>query len=1062
MAKFFIDRPIFAWVIAIILMLAGIASIFTLPIAQYPTIAPPSVQISATYPGASAKTVENTVTQVIEQQMSGLDHLLYLSSTSDDSGTATITLTFAAGTNPDIAQVQVQNKLQLATPLLPQVVQQLGTKVTKSSASFLLVMAFVSEDGSMSKYDLANYVASNVEDPVSRIDGVGTVTLFGTQYAMRVWLDAAKLNNYALTPVDVINALQAQNVQVAGGQLGGTPSIPGQALQATITEATLLQTPEQFGNVLLKVNQDGSRVRMKDVARIELGGENYNVDTKYNGAPTAGFGIQLATGANALATAKAVRAKIDELSKYFPHGLVVKYPYDTTPFVRLSIEEVVKTLLEGIVLVFLVMYLFLQNLRATLIPTIAVPVVLLGTFAIMGLVGFSINVLSMFGLVLAIGLLVDDAIVVVENVERVMAEEGLSPVQATRKAMDQITGALVGVALVLSAVFVPVAFSGGSVGAIYRQFSLTIVAAMVLSVLVALILTPALCATILKPIPQGHHEEKKGFFGWFNKWFDRSRDKYHSGVHHVIKRSGRWLIIYLVVIVAVGLLFARLPKSFLPDEDQGTMFVLVQTPAGSTQETTARTLATVSDYLLKDEKNIVESVFTVNGFSFAGRGQNSGLVFVRMKDYSQRQHADQKVQALVGRMFMHFAPYKDALIFPVNPPSIPELGTASGFDFELQDRGGLGHDALMAARNQLLGMAAQDPTLAQVRPNGLNDTPQFKVDIDREKALALGVSAASIDQTFSIAWASSYVNNFLDTDNRIKKVYVQGEPLFRMKPEDLSVWFVRNGSGGMVPFSAFATGHWTYGSPKLERYNGISAVEIQGAAAPGKSTGQAMTAIEAIAKKLPAGIGYEWTGLSFQERQSGSQAPILYGISILVVFLCLAALYESWSIPFAVIMVVPLGVLGALLAVTLRGLENDVFFQVGLLTTVGLSAKNAILIVEFARELQQGGGMGPVEAALEAARLRLRPILMTSLAFILGVLPLAISNGAGSASQHAIGTGVIGGMLTATFLAIFMIPMFFVVIRAKFSGEKEDPDVALQHYNEHHPHDPQGGGGSAS
>ncbi|MEQ5839670.1 multidrug efflux RND transporter permease [Paraburkholderia acidicola] len=1062
MAKFFIDRPIFAWVIAIILMLAGIASIFTLPIAQYPTIAPPSVQISATYPGASAKTVENTVTQVIEQQMSGLDHLLYLSSTSDDAGTATITLTFAAGTNPDIAQVQVQNKLQLATPLLPQVVQQLGTKVTKSSASFLLVMAFVSEDGSMSKYDLANYVASNVQDPVSRIDGVGTVTLFGTQYAMRVWLDAAKLNNYALTPVDVINALQAQNVQVAGGQLGGTPSVPGQALQATITEATLLQTPEQFGNVLLKVNQDGSRVRMKDVARIELGGENYNVDTKYNGAPTAGFGIQLATGANALATAKAVRAEIDRLSAYFPHGLVVKYPYDTTPFVRLSIEEVVKTLLEGIVLVFLVMYLFLQNLRATLIPTIAVPVVLLGTFAIMGLVGFSINVLSMFGLVLAIGLLVDDAIVVVENVERVMAEEGLSPIEATRKAMDQITGALVGVALVLSAVFVPVAFSGGSVGAIYRQFSLTIVAAMVLSVLVALILTPALCATILKPIPQGHHEEKKGFFGWFNKWFDRSRDTYHSGVHHVIKRSGRWLIIYLVVIVAVGLLFARLPKSFLPDEDQGTMFVLVQTPAGSTQETTARTLANVSDYLLKDEKNIVESVFTVNGFSFAGRGQNSGLVFVRMKDYSQRQHADQKVQALVGRMFMHFASYKDALIFPVNPPSIPELGTASGFDFELQDRGGLGHTALMAARNQLLGMAAKDPTLAQVRPNGLNDTPQFKVDIDREKALALGVSAASIDQTFSIAWASSYVNNFLDTDNRIKKVYVQGEPLFRMKPEDLDVWFVRNGAGGMVPFSAFATGHWTYGSPKLERYNGISAVEIQGAAAPGKSTGQAMTAIEAIAKTLPVGIGYEWTGLSFQERQSGSQAPILYGISILVVFLCLAALYESWSIPFAVIMVVPLGVLGALLAVTLRGLENDVFFQVGLLTTVGLSAKNAILIVEFARELQQNGGMGPVEAALEAARLRLRPILMTSLAFILGVLPLAISNGAGSASQHAIGTGVIGGMLTATFLAIFMIPMFFVVIRAKFSGEKEDPDAALQHYNEHHPHDPQGGGGSAS
>ncbi|MFL9963919.1 efflux RND transporter permease subunit [Paraburkholderia sediminicola] len=1058
MAKFFIDRPIFAWVIAIILMLAGIASVFTLPIAQYPTIAPPAVQISATYPGASAKTVENTVTQVIEQQMSGLDHLLYLASTSDDSGTATITLTFAAGTNPDIAQVQVQNKLQLATPLLPQAVQQLGTKVTKSSSSFLLVMAFVSEDGSMSKYDLANYVASNIQDPISRIDGVGTVTLFGSQYAMRIWLDANKLNNFGLTPVDVQTALQAQNVQVAGGSLGGTPSVPGQVLQATITQATLLNTPEQFGNILLKVNTDGSQVRLRDVSHIELGGENYNFDTKYNGQPTAGFGIQLATGANALATAKAVRAKVAELSKYFPHGLVVQYPYDTTPFVRLSIEEVVKTLLEGIVLVFLVMYLFLQNLRATLIPTIAVPVVLLGTFAIMGIVGFSINVLSMFGLVLAIGLLVDDAIVVVENVERVMQEEGLSPRDATRKAMDQITGALVGVALVLSAVFVPVAFSGGSVGAIYRQFSLTIVAAMVLSVLVALILTPALCATILKPIPKGHHETATGFFGWFNRTFNKSRDKYHSGVHHVIKRSGRWLIIYMVVIFAVGLLFVKLPKSFLPDEDQGTMFVLVQTPSGSTQETTARALKDVSDYLRNEEKSIVESTFTVNGFSFAGRGQNAGLVFVRMKDYGLRQHSDQKVQALVGRLYMHFASYKNATVFPVNPPSIPELGTAAGFDFQLQDRAGVGHAKLMEARNMLLGLAAKDPTLAQVRPNGLNDTPQFKVSIDHEKASALGVSLATIDQTFSIAWASQYVNNFLDTDGRIKKVYLQGDAPFRMKPEDVNVWFVRNNAGAMVPFSAFASTEWTYGSPKLERYNGISSVEIQGAAAPGKSTGQAMTAMEALVAKLPAGVGYEWTGLSLQERQSGSQAPILYGISILVVFLCLAALYESWSIPFSVIMVVPLGVIGALLAATLRGLENDVFFQVGLLTTVGLSAKNAILIVEFARELQQGEGMGPIEAALEAARLRLRPILMTSLAFILGVMPLAISNGAGSASQHAIGTGVIGGMLTATFLAIFMIPMFFVVIRAKFGGEKEDPDEALAHYNQHHPHDPQGGG----
>ncbi len=1027
MAKFFIERPIFAWVIAIILMLSGIASIFTLPIAQYPTIAPPAIQISATYPGASAITVENTVTQVIEQQMSGLDHLLYLSSTSDDSGTATIILTFSAGADPDIAQVQVQNKLQLATPLLPQAVQQLGTKVTKSSSSFLLVMAFNSTDGSMNKYDLANYVASKVEDPVSRINGVGTVTLFGSQYAMRIWLDATKLNNFSLTPVDVKNAVTNQNVQVAAGGLGGTPAAPGQMLQATITEATLLQTPEQFGNILLKVNSDGSQVRIKDVARIELGGEDYNTETKYNGQPTAGFGVQLATGANALNTANAVRAKIDDLSKYFPSGLVVKYPYDTTPFVKASIEEVVKTLIEGIVLVFLVMYLFLQNLRATLIPTIAVPVVLLGTVAVMGIVGFSINTLSMFGLVLAIGLLVDDAIVVVENVERVMAEEGLSPKEATRKAMDQITGALVGVALVLSAVFVPVAFSGGSVGAIYRQFSLTIVAAMILSVLTALILTPALCATLLKPIDKDHHVEKKGFFGWFNRTFTKSQDKYHSGVEHVIKRSGRWLIIYLVVIAAVGYLFVRLPKSFLPDEDQGTMFVIVQTPPGSTQERTAKVLADISDWLLNDQKDIVDAAFTVNGFSFAGRGQNSGLVFVRMKDYAQRRHEDQKVSALVGRMFGHFAGYKDAMIFPVNPPSIPELGTASGFDFELEDRAGVGHEKLTDARNMLLGMASKDPTLAQVRPNGLNDTPQFKVDVDREKANALGVTASDIDQTFSIAWGSAYVNNFLDIDNRIKKVYVQGDAQFRMNPEDLNDWYIRNSSGGMVPFGAFGYGKWIFGSPKLERYNGISAMEILGAAGPGKSTGQAITALEAIATKLPAGIGYEWTGLSLQERQSGSQAPMLYGISILVVFLCLAALYESWSIPFSVIMVVPLGILGALLASTLRGLENDVFFQVGLLTTVGLSAKNAILIVEFARDLRQQG-MGVVEAALEAARQRLRPILMTSLAFILGVFPLAISNGAGSASQHAIGTGVIGGMLTATFLAIFMIPMFFVVI----------------------------------
>ncbi|WP_448169045.1 efflux RND transporter permease subunit [Burkholderia ambifaria] len=1040
-------------------MLAGIASIFSLPVSQYPNIAPPAIQITSSYPGASAKTVEDTVTQVIEQQMSGLDNFLYMSSTSDDSGNSTITITFAPGTNPDVAQVQVQNKLSLATPILPQVVQQLGLQVTKSSNNWLLWFAFNSEDGSMSKDDLTNYVASHVLDPLSRTNGVGRTFLLGSQYAMRIWLDPNKLTNFELTPADVTAAISAQNVQVAAGQLGGTPAKPGTMLQATLTEATLLRTPREFENILLKVNQDGSQVRLKDVGRVALGSENYTFDTKYMGQPTAGLGIQLATGANALATAKLLKSQVEALSKYFPPGMVVHYPYDTTPFVKLSIEEVVKTLIEGIVLVFLVMYLFLQNLRATIIPTIAVPVVLLGTFAIMGLAGFSINTLSMFGLVLAIGLLVDDAIVVVENVERVMVEEGLSPKEATKKAMEQITSALVGVALVLSAVFVPVAFSGGSVGAIYRQFSLTIVSAMVLSVLVALILTPALCATILKPVPQGHHEEKKGFFGWFNRTFDRNRDRYTGGVHHVIKRSGRWMLIYLVVIVAVGFLFVRLPKSFLPDEDQGYMFMIVQTPSGSTQETTGVTLDNITEHMKTAEKDTVDSVFTVNGFSFAGRGQNAGLVFVKLKPYEQRQRASQKVAALIERTAAHYSRYKDAVVIPFNPPSIPELGTAAGFDFELTDNAGLGHDALMAARNQLLGMAAKDPTLALVRPNGLNDTPQYKVDIDREKANALGVTASAIDQTFSIAWASQFVNNFLDTDGRIKRVYVQSDAPFRMTPEDMNIWYVRNSSGGMVPFSSFATGHWTYGSPKLERYNGISAIEIQGQASAGKSTGQAMAAMEALASKLPEGIGYSWTGLSFQEIQSGSQAPILYAISILVVFLCLAALYESWSIPFSVIMVVPLGVIGALLAATMRGLENDVFFQVGLLTTVGLSAKNAILIVEFARELQQTEKMGPIEAALEAARLRLRPILMTSLAFILGVMPLAISNGAGSASQHAIGTGVIGGMITATFLAIFMIPMFFVKIRAIFSGEKEDVDDALRLAQEHSHHEEKPGNG---
>ncbi|MCY0387519.1 efflux RND transporter permease subunit [Robbsia sp. Bb-Pol-6] len=1034
MAKYFIDRPIFAWVIAIVLMLAGALSILQLPVSQYPTIAPPSVQLSVTYPGASAKTVEDTVTQVIEQQMSGIDHLLYISSTSDNSGSATITITFAAGTNPDIAQVQVQNKLSLATPLLPQEVQQQGVKVTKSSSSFLMVMAFVSEDGTMNKYDLANYVASNVEDPISRINGVGTVTLFGSQYSMRIWLDPNKLNSYGLTPVDVQTAIAAQNVQVAAGQLGGTPAVPGQQLTAAITEKTRLQTPEEFGNIILKSSLSGAVVHLRDVATIGLGGESYNFDTKYNGQHTAGFGIQLATGANALDTAKAVRQKLDELSKFFPNGMVVKYPYDTTPFVRLSIEEVFKTLLEGIVLVFLVMYLFLQNLRATIIPTIAVPVVLLGTFGVMSAAGFSINTLSMFGLVLAIGLLVDDAIVVVENVERVMADEGLGPVEATRKAMGQLTGALVGVAMVLSAVFVPMAFFGGSVGAIYRQFSLTIVAAMVLSVLVALILTPALCATILKPISKDH-EKTTGFFGWFNRTFNKGRDKSLKGVRGIINRSGRWFLIYAVIVVAVGLLFVKLPSSFLPDEDQGTMFVIVQTPPGSTQERTGNVLDQITNYYLKDESKAVESVFTVNGFSFAGRGQNSALVFVRLKDWSERKSADLSINSIIGRSFMRFSQIKDATIFPINPPSIPELGTGSGFDFELVDRAGVGHDALIAARNQLLGMAAQSKILTRVRPNGLDDAPTYKVKIDDEKASALGLSLSDVNTTFSIAWASAYVNDFIDR-GRVKKVYLQGAAPFRMNPDDVGKWYVRNALGTMVPFSAFSTGQWTFGAQKLERYNGVSAVELQGESAPGYSSGQAMDEMETLAKKLPDGIGFEWTGLSFQERQSGSQAPALYAISILIVFLCLAALYESWSIPVSVILVVPLGILGALLATTLRGLSNDVYFQVGLLTTVGLSAKNAILIVEFAKDLHEQG-RSIADAALEAVRLRLRPIVMTSLAFILGVLPLAISSGAGSGSQHAIGTGVIGGMLTATFLAVLLVPMFYVVIAGKFSEHEK-------------------------
>ncbi|MBZ0058050.1 efflux RND transporter permease subunit [Leclercia barmai] len=1036
MANFFIQRPIFAWVLAIILMMAGGLAILKLPVAQYPTIAPPAVAISATYPGADAQTVQDTVTQVIEQNMNGIDNLMYMSSTSDSAGSVTITLTFQSGTDPDIAQVQVQNKLQLAMPLLPQEVQQQGIGVEKSSSSFLLVAGFVSDNKNLSQDDISDYVASNVKDAISRTSGVGDVQLFGAQYAMRIWLDANKLNAYQLTPVDVINQLKTQNNQIAAGQLGGTPSVPGQQLNASIIAQTRLKTAEEFGNITLKVNQDGSMVHLKDVARIAPGGENYNMVTKINGQAATGLGIKLATGANALDTAAAIKTKLAQLQTFFPQGLKVVYPYDTTPFVKISIHEVVKTLFEAIILVFLVMYLFLQNLRATLIPTIAVPVVLLGTFAVLAAFGFSINTLTMFGMVLAIGLLVDDAIVVVENVERVMVEEKLPPKEATQKSMSQIQGALVGIAMVLSAVFIPMAFFGGSTGAIYRQFSLTIVSAMALSVLVALILTPALCATLLKA-PSEHHENKGGFFGWFNALFDKSVAHYSNSVSHILRKTGRYLVVYVLIVGGMAVLFLRLPTSFLPEEDQGVFMTMVQLPAGATQTRTQKVLDQVEHYYLNNEKANVASVFTVNGFSFSGQGQNAGVAFISLKPWEERPGAENSVGAIVSRATRAFSQIKDGLVFPFNLPAIIELGTATGFDFELIDQANLGHNQLTQARNQLLGMIKEHPDmLVRVRPNGLEDTPQFKLDIDQEKAQALGVSVADINQTISTALGGTYVNDYIDR-GRVKKVYVQADARFRMLPEDINRLYVRSTSGQMVPLSAFSQSHWIYGSPRLERYNGSPSMEILGEAAPGKSTGEAMVLMEKLAAKLPTGIGYDWTGMSYQERLSGNQAPALYAISLVVVFLCLAALYESWSIPFSVMLVVPLGVVGALLAASLRGLNNDVYFQVGLLTTIGLSAKNAILIVEFAKDLMEKEGKSIIEATLEASRMRLRPILMTSLAFILGVLPLVISHGAGSGAQNAVGTGVMGGMLSATLLAIFFVPVFFVVVRRRFTRHHE-------------------------
>ena len=1033
MSRFFIDRPVFAWVLAIVLMLAGGVAVFTLPIAQYPSIAPPAVSITATYPGASAETVQSTVAQPIEQQLSGIDHLLYFSSDSYKDGTLTITLYFDQGTNPDIAQVQVQNKLQLAEPQLPLVVQQQGITVAKATKNFLIVVGFVSTDNSMSSGDLADFIESSVQDPISRTSGVGDYQLFGAQYAMRIWLDPAKLDNFRLTPGDVSAAIQAQNVQVAAGELGGLPAVANQQLDATIIGPSYLQTPEQFGNILLRVEPTGAKVLLRDVARVELGSENYDFQTKYNGHPASALAVKLASGANALDTVKAVRATIERLRPTFPPGVEPIYPYDTTPFVQLSIHDVVMTLFIALVLVFLIMYLFLQSLRATLVPTIAVPVVLLGTCGILSLAGFSINSLTLFGMVLAIGLLVDDAIVVVENVERVMAEDpNLSPKDATRKSMDEISGALVGIALVLTAVFLPMSLFGGSTGVIYRQFSITIVSSMVLSVLVALIFTPALCATILRR-PEGHR--KLGFFRWFNRNYDRANRKYISVVRRMIGHPILSFLVFAGVIAVLAVMFLRLPTGFLPDEDQGVMFAQVVGPPGATSVRTQKVLDDVADYFRRDEASNVQGVFEVNGFSFGGHGQNSGLIFVKLTDWSRRPGARNTVQAIAARAMAHFKNIKDAQVFAFAPPAVLELGNATGFDFELLDQNNAGHAKLMGVRNQLLAAAAKDPRLIAVRPNGLNDEPQYTITIDREKASAQSLSIADINTTLSAAWGSDYVGNFIDR-GRVKRVFIQGKPNSRMLPDQLDDWYVRNSLGQMVRFSSFATGRWTYGSPELERYDGVPSIEILGAPAPGQSTGSAMAAMEQLASKLPAGFGYEWTGLSYEEQKSGSQTSLLYAGSLIVVFLCMAALYESWSIPAAVLLVVPLGVVGAVLATSLRGLDNDVYFQVGLLTTVGLSAKNAILIVEFARANFEAG-KSLADAAVTAARERLRPILMTSLAFILGVAPLALSTGAGSGGQNAIGTGVIGGMLSATVLAILLVPVFFVVVLRLFRVRRQ-------------------------
>ena len=1054
MPRFFIARPIFAWVIAILIMMAGLLSIRSLPVSQYPAIAPPQITINATYPGASAQTVQDTVTQVVEQKLNGIDNLIFMSSTSDSSGAVAINLTFKAGTDPNIAQVQVQNKLQLATPLLPQIVQKQGVSVLKSTKNYLILVGLVSEDGSMDRNALTDYLVSNVQDIVSRLEGVGELQMFGSQNAMRIWLNPTKLNAYRLTTGEVTAALQAQDVQVSAGQFGGTPAVQGQQLNATITARTLLQTTEQFDAIVLRTNPDGSTVKLRDVAVSRIGTENYDIQSFYHGKPVGAMAIRLAAGANALETSGRVKAKMAELSRYFPASIKVVYPYDTTPFVKISIEEVVKTLFEAVFLVFAIMFLFLQNIRATLIPTIAVPVVLLGTFGVLAACGFSINTLTMFALVIVIGLLVDDAIVVVENVERIMTEEGLPPREATIKSMEQITGALWGIVTVLSAVFIPMAFFSGSTGVIYRQFSITIVSAMILSVLVAMTLTPALCATLLKPVAKGHHAGESGwfsgFFRYFNLAFEFCRSRYEGIVGRSFGKPVRYLVVYGAIVVCMAFVFLHLPTSFLPDEDQGFMYCQVQLPAGASMERTLGVLKQLQEYFEVHEGKTVDSVLTVAGISFAGRGQNMGLAFVKLKDWKERQTPELKAPAIAARAMKGFSKFRDGLAFAIAPPAVVELGQANGFDFMLQDRGGLGHAKLMEARGQLLGMAMKDPKLVGMRPNGQDDSPQFKLDVDDVRAGALGVSVTDINDVLSTAWGSTYVTDFIE-NGRIKKVYLQSDAKFRMLPEDINGWYVRSKSGGMVPFSAFATASWQYGSPRLERYNGIPSVEIMGQAAPGVSTGEAMAEMEQMAAKLPAGIGYEWTGLSYEEKNAGAQAPALYAISLLVVFLSVAALYESWTIPFVNLLMLPLGLVGAVTAVKLRMLPNDVYLQIGLLTTVGLSTKNAILIIQFIKE-QMRHGLGLVEATLSAVKIRLRPVIMTSLAFFFGTLPLALTKGAGAGAQNAIGTAVTGGLLSATFIDLIFIPFFFVLVSRLFAKKEPaplpGPEAAAAHLEE--------------